>query len=205
MDNVKSAIEAVLFAAGESVPVDRLSLVLGIETGVVLENAEALSREYEQDGRGIRLLFLDGSLQLCSAPDYSGLISSVLETRRPAMLSQPALEVLAVVAYYQPVTRAFVDRIRGVDCSYTISSLLQKGLVEISGRLEAPGRPALYSTTDAFLRVMNISSLDSLPPLPAISDSEGLKKLQDQIQMLRMNEAAEQLSISEMNDTSKEE
>lgn len=204
MDKVRSAIEAVLFAAGECVPVDRLSLVLGVDREVILDTAASLAEEYEQSGRGIRLLFLNGSLQLCSAPEFSELISRTLETRKPAMLSQPALEVLAVIAYYQPVTRAMVERIRGVDCTFTLSSLLQKGLIEITGKLDAPGRPALYSTTDAFLRVMNISSLEQLPPLPAITDSEGIKKLQEQIQMLKMNETAEQLSITELEETSKE-
>lgn len=198
MDNIKSALEAVLFASGECVPIDRLSLVFGIGSDAVLENARQLAAEYVQQNRGIRLLILDGNVQLCSAPDYSGLISSVLETRKPAMLSQPALEVLAIIAYYQPVTRAMIERIRGVDCSYTVSTLLQKGLIRISGRLEAPGRPSLYSTTDVFLRVMNIGNLEELPPLPAIADSEGLKKLQDQIQMLKMNETAEQLIMSEI-------
>ena len=202
MDKVRSAIEAVLFAAGECVPVDRLSLVLGVDREVILDTAASLAEEYEQSGRGIRLLFLNGSLQLCSAPEFSELISRTLETRKPAMLSQPALEVLAVIAYYQPVTRAIVERIRGVDCTFTLSSLLQKGLIEITGKLDAPGRPALYSTTDAFLRVMNISSLEQLPPLPAITDSEGIKKLQEQIQMLKMNETAEQLSITERKEVS---
>lgn len=121
---------------------------------------------------------LDKSLQMCSAPQYAKTIARVIEHRAPPKLSPPALETLAVIAYFQPVTRAYVDEVRGVDSSYTVSSLVEKGLIEAAGRLEAPGRPTLYRTTEAFLRVMGVSELEELPPLPDMSSTDGLEKLQ---------------------------
>ena len=147
--------------------------------------AEALAEEYERGGRGFRLVRLDKSLQMCSAPQYAKAIARVIEHRAPPKLSPPALETLAVIAYFQPVTRAYVDEVRGVDSSYTVSSLVDKGLIEPSGKLEAPGRPTLYKTTEAFLRVMGVSELSELPKLPDMASTDGLEKLQGAIEALR--------------------
>lgn len=190
---LEAALEAVLFAAGEPVPAARISLVFGLPEEEVYAAAERLAAEYESAGRGIRLLRLDKKLQLCSAAEYAQLITKVIETRTAPRLSPSALEALAVVAYFQPVTRAYVDQVRGVDSSYTVSSLVEKGLIAPAGRLDAPGRPTLYRTTDAFLRVMGISSLDKLPSLPDMSATDGMEKLQSAIDALRGQ--GEQLSI----------
>ncbi|MCF0137839.1 MAG: SMC-Scp complex subunit ScpB [Oscillospiraceae bacterium] len=184
IQNIKSSIEAILFASGEPVPAARISLVLEISEELVFSAAKELSDEYSFNRRGIRLLRLDRSLQLCSAPEYAPVISKTLEQRKPPMLSQPALETLAVVAYFQPVTRAYIDQVRGVDSSYTVSVLLEKGLIERCGRLDVPGRPSLLRTTDVFLRTMGVSSLDELPELPDISAGDGVKKLEDAIEKL---------------------
>lgn len=181
MTDLKTALEAVLFAAGESVPVGRLSLVFAVEQEDIMRAAKELSDEYDREGRGIRLLRMDNKLQLCSAPEYAQLIIKTLEQRKPPMLSQSALETLAIVAYYQPVTRAMIEKMRGVDSSYTISSLQDRGLIETCGRLEVPGRPTLYATTDAFLRVMGIETLQQLPPLPEVQGSEGTEQLRKSI------------------------
>ena len=181
MTDLKTALEAVLFAAGESVPVGRLSLVFAVEQEEILQAAKELSDEYDREGRGIRLLRMDNKLQLCSAPEYAQLIIKTLEQRKPPMLSQSALETLAIVAYYQPVTRAVIEKMRGVDSSYTVSTLQDRGLIEICGKLEAPGRPTLYATTDAFLRVMGIETLQQLPPLPEVQGSEGTEQLRKSI------------------------
>ena len=181
MTDLKSALEAVLFAAGESVPVGRLSLVFAVEQEEIMQAAKELSDEYDREGRGIRLLRMDNKLQLCSAPEYAQLIIKTLEQRKPPMLSQSALETLAIVAYYQPVTRAVIEKMRGVDSSYTISTLQDRGLIETCGKLEAPGRPTLYATTDAFLRVMGIETLQQLPPLPEVQGSEGTEQLRKSI------------------------
>ncbi len=179
------ALEAVLFASGEPVPVARLSLVFGVPEEDILVTADKLGEYYEKNGRGIRLLRLGGSLQLCSAPEHAKLIARVIEHRAAPKLSPSALEALAVIAYFQPVTRAYVEQVRGVDSSYTVSSLAEKGLIEPAGRLDAPGRPTLYRTTEAFLRVMGISSLEELPTLPDMSEADGLEKLQNAVEELK--------------------
>ena len=188
------ALEAVLFASGEPVPSARLSLVFGVPEEDIIDVAEALAREYEEKRRGVRLLRLGKSLQLCSAPEYAKLISKVIEHRAAPRLSPSALEALAIIAYFQPVTRAYVEQVRGVDSSYTVSSLAEKGLIEPVGKLEAPGRPTLYRTTEAFLRVMGVSSLDELPALPDMNETDGLEKLQDAVEKLKSR--GEQLEIA---------
>lgn len=192
--NIKSAIEAILFATGEPVPAARISLILEIPEDEVYSTAKQLADEYSFNQRGIRLLRLDNKLQLCSAPEYAMLIAKTLEQRKPPMLSQPALETLAVVAYFQPVTRAYIDQVRGVDSTYTVSVLLEKGLIERCGRLDVPGRPSLLRTTDAFLRTMGVTELSELPELPELGTSEGAKNLEDAIEKLNSSDA-NQLSI----------
>ena len=200
MNEFSPAIEAVLLAAGDSVPIARLSLILGLDESVVRQSLEELHNLYESEGRGFRVLFLDDKAQMCSAPEYAGIISKFMEQRKPPMLSQPALETLAVVAYFQPVTRAYIEQIRGVDSSYTVSMLVERGLIEESGRLEVPGRPVLFRTTDVFLRTMGVSALSELPPLPEVSGGEGLDKLQAAIDRLSNPDPAphEQISIGEI-------
>lgn len=171
--DIEAAIEGILFASGEPVSIERLAAVLGIDSRLVVDTAEVLRTGYETKKRGIRLVRLENSLQLCSAPEYADYIRLALETGRQPKLTQPALEVLAVIAYFQPVTRTYVEQVRGVDCTYTISLLQNRGLIEPRGRLAVPGRPLLYGTTPAFLRTFGIASLDELPELPNFSEREG--------------------------------
>ena len=196
-ENLSSALEAILFAAGDSVPLGRLSLVLETDEQIISEALEILSAQYEDEGRGMRILRLDDKVQMCSAPEYAAIISRCLEQRKPPMLSQPALETLAVVAYFQPVTRAYVEQVRGVDSSYTVSMLMERGLIEECGRLEAPGRPAVFRTTDVFLRTMGVKKLSDLPVLPEVSGSEGLEKIQSAIDKLTKPQQTEQISMEE--------
>lgn len=193
--NLKSAVEAILFASGEPVEKARLSLSLGINDEETESLISELAKAYSDEGKGLRILSLGDKVQMCSAPEYREYINRVLEARRAPSLSKSALEVLAIVAYYQPVTRAAVDAIRGVDSSYTVGSLAEKGLIKVTGKLEAPGRPSLYSTTENFLRVMDISSLDELPALPDLTSSDGIMQLQESINTLMERENTEQLSI----------
>ena len=160
---LESALEGVLFAAGEPVAVERLCLGLEVDRPTLDAVAQRLMDKYSYDRRGIRLVKLDTSYQLCSAPEFAGYIRKTLESRKPARLSQPALEVLAIIAYNQPVTRGFVEQVRGVDSSSVVTSLVEKGLVEEAGRLELPGRPIAYRTTPVFLRCFGLESLDHLP------------------------------------------
>ena len=163
---LESSIEAVLFAAGEPVAIARLAQMLEVSDEDIVFAATKLADMYSFDRRGIRLIRLDDCYQLCSAPEHADLIRKTLETRKPPKLSQSALEALTIVAYYQPTTRAYVDKVRGVDSSYTIGLLQQRGLIEECGRLNVPGRPALFRTTQDFLRVFGLTSLEELPPMP---------------------------------------
>lgn len=197
--DISSAIEAILFAAGDSVPIARLSLILEVYEGEIENAASALAEKYIAERRGIRILKLGDKLQMCSAPEYASYITKTLEQRKPPMLSQSALETLAVVAYFQPVTRAYIDQVRGVDSSYTVGVLTQRGLIEPCGKLDVPGRPAVFRTTDVFLRTMGISELSELPPLPDMTNGEGIEKLQSAIDRLQ-NKDAQQISLGEITD-----
>jgi len=197
LEETAAALEAILFAAGEPVPAERIALVLGVEPEHVFEAGNLLEKRYGEQERGICLLRLDRNLQLCSAPAYADVITRTLEQRRPPKLSSAALEVLSIVAYFQPVTRAYIDQIRGVDSSYTVGVLAERGLIEACGKLDVPGRPTLYRTGDAFLRTMNIHSLDELPKLPEIGTDEGIIALQNKIEELQSGELEGQISFSE--------
>lgn len=205
MIDITSAIEAILFAAGDSVPMARLSLVLGVDDKDVEMSVKMLQEKYVEEQRGMRILRLDDKVQMCSAPEYAAFITKTLEQRKPPMLSQPALETLAVVAYFQPVTRAYVDQVRGVDSSYTVGVLTERGLIEECGRLDVPGRPVIFKTTDVFLRTMGISSLDELPELPDMTDSDGMEKLQSAIDELQNKPNVDQIALSEVTGETTEE
>lgn len=148
--NIKAAVEAILFASGASVERERIARSLEITPEKVDEAVSALLDEYSSAERGITIIRLDDSYQMTSRKEYAEQIRTVMDSRRNTPLSQAALEVLAVVAYNQPVTKAFVEQVRGVDCSGVIGSLTTKGLIEEKGRLELPGRPLLYGTTENF-------------------------------------------------------
>ncbi len=204
MSDLSSAIEAILFASGEAFSISRISLILGADVKEVELAAAFLQNEYKENRRGMRILRLDDKLQMCSAPEYAQIISLAMEQRKPPALSQSALETLAVVAYFQPVTRAYIDQVRGVDSSYTVSSLTERGLIEICGKLDVPGRPAIFRTTDVFLRTMGISSLDELPELPDMNTNEGVDKLESEIERLRSGEY-QQITINDLPENKDEE
>lgn len=170
IERAEQAIEAVLFAAGHPVTYDKLAAVIGLSARDIRNLTARLADSFE--GRGIQLLLYPDSCQLCTREEFAPLIREALDIKRGGNLSASSLEVLAVVAYNQPVTRAFIDTVRGVDSSYAVSSLLDKGLLEPVGRLEAPGRPMLLGTTEKFLRVFGLSSLAELPETEALSTAE---------------------------------
>ena len=193
---LESALEGVLFAAGEPVPVERLCLGLEVDRPTLDAVAQQLMDKYSYQRRGIRLLRLETSYQLCSAPEYADYIRKTLESRKPARLSQPALEVLAVIAYYQPVTRAYVDQVRGVDSSYTVGLLLERELIEEAGRLAVPGRPVLFRTTKNFLRSFGLSSLEELPELPDSSQEGSQMTLELESAVARLREEENEASAA---------
>lgn len=179
MKEIEAAVEGILFASGEPVAVDRICVALDMDRPTVELVLQRLQDYYSYERRGIRLLKMEDSYQLCSAPEYGDQIRKAFEIRKPAKLSQPALEVLAIIAYYQPTTRAYVDQIRGVDSSYTVGLLLDRHLIEECGRLQVPGRPRLYRTTQSFLRAFHLNSLEDLPQMPGL-EADGQMRLDDE-------------------------
>lgn len=175
MTQLESTLEAVLFAAGDAVSLDRLCAALETPREDILAAAGALEALYALENRGLMLRRIENRLQLCSRPMYAEAARRVTESRRAATLSPAALEVLTIVAYRQPVTRAFIDQLRGVDSGGTLAGLAEKQLIEEAGRLEVPGRPILYRTTGRFLQAFALESLDDLPALPALTENEQLE------------------------------
>ena len=157
-EEIRRGIEAILFAAGDPVGAERMALALGVSLEDVRVEAKHLMDAYSFERRGMRIIALEDAFQMVSAQEQSEVITRALETRKPPKLSASALETLTVIAYYQPTTKAFVEQIRGVDSSYTISALLNKKLIEEQGRLSVPGRPILYGTPPDFLRTCGLSS-----------------------------------------------
>ena len=184
---MEAAVESILFASGEPVNIERICVALAIDRPTAERILQGLMDYYAYERRGMRLLKIEDCWQLCSAPDYVEAIRRAFEIRKPAKLSQPALEVLTIIAYYQPVTRAYVDQIRGVDSSYTMSLLLDRGMIEECGRLQVPGRPRQYRTTKQFLRSFHLSSLDELPAMPDMGNDG----------QMRLNEVGEVVDDAE--------
>ena len=171
-NNVLSALEAMLFAAGDPVEPAKLAEVLDIDVENVIKMLGHLEATYDEREGGLRLIRVDGKYQICTREEYSEEIRGLLEIKKNTPLSQAAFEVLAIVAYNKTVTRSFIEQIRGVDCSGPVSNLIQKGLIEEKGRLDLPGRPLVYGTTDRFLRCFSLNSLDDLPDLPENTENK---------------------------------
>ncbi|MBO5203069.1 MAG: SMC-Scp complex subunit ScpB [Clostridia bacterium] len=163
--NIEGAIEAILYAAGYPVKYTKIAEVLGLDLRNTKTLIEHMAKDFnsEKSKRGINLLVFDETCQFCTKEQYAPYIREALGIKRGGNLSASSMEVLAIVAYNQPLTRTFVDQVRGVDSSYAMNSLIDKGLIEACGRLDAPGRPMLYVTTEKFLRVFGLQSLSELP------------------------------------------
>ena len=159
-----AALEAILFACGAPVAFDRLCEILGVNFEVLREAAAILKEKYSDDHEsGIQLITVEDAYQLCTKAYVAEYVKKALELRKTPPLSKASLEVLAIIAYNQPVTRSFIEMVRGVDSSAIVASLTEKGLVTEKGTLDAPGRPVLFGTTDAFLRCFGLESIDQLP------------------------------------------
>lgn len=172
IEELTGQAEAILFASGEPVALDRIAQVLGVRTAAAERMVSALQDKYNTPESGVHLLMLGDSAQFCTNPAFIEPVRAALDLKRNTPLSQAAMEVLAVVAYNQLVTKAFVEQVRGVDCSGVVGSLVQKGLLEERGRLELPGRPLLYGTTENFLRCFQLESIDRLPPPPGEGEQQ---------------------------------
>lgn len=175
---IESALEGILFTAGEPMERSRLAMAIGVSEQEVDGAAKRLADFYRYEQRGIRLVRLEDSYQLTSAPEHADIIRHALETRRPPQLSPSLLEVLSIIAYFQPTTRGYIEQVRGVSSSYSVNTLLERGLIEECGKLSVPGRPTLFRTTKLFLKTFGLTTLDELPSLPeeAEEKAEGEKK-----------------------------
>ena len=173
---LQGALEAILFAAGDPLPVKRIAAALELPVSEIDQAVKTLAAELDDRESGLVLKRLGDQVQLCTRTEFSEPVRAALAMKKNTPLSGAAFEVLAVIAYNQPVTKAFVEQVRGVDCSGVIGSLTQKGLIEEKGRLELPGRPIVYGTTPAFLRCFCIESLDELPPLPEKEPEEPVEE-----------------------------
>lgn len=189
LEEIHRGIEAILFAAGDPVGAERMALAIGVSVEEIHVQAKTLMDTYSFERRGMRIIQVENAYQMVSAQEQADIITHALETRKPPKLSASALETLTVIAYYQPTTKAFVEQIRGVDSSYTISALLNKKLIEEQGRLGVPGRPILYGTTPDFLRTFGLSSLDELPEVDLPQGSVDAEQVEMQLAIEEGGEA----------------
>ena len=186
---LQRAIEAILFAAGERIEMDRLAAVLETDAREIEKAVDALADELAFNRRGIRILRLEDGYQMVSSGEMADYVTKALETRKPPKLSASQLETLTIVAYYQPATKAVVEQLRGVDSSYSIGALLNKKLIEEAGRLNVPGRPIQYATTPDFLRTFGLSSLEELPPIEKVDLGEPVTEQPQDPDQITMEEA----------------
>lgn len=194
--SIEGAIEAILYAAGYPVKYEKIAEVLGLDLRNTKTLIEHMCDAYngEESKHGITLLMFEDTCQFCTKEQYAPYIREALGIRRGGNLSASSMEVLAIVAYNQPVTRTFVDQVRGVDSSYAMNSLIDKALIEACGRLDAPGRPMLYATTEKFLRVFGLRSLSELPETEVM-----LPPKNEEVPILREDDR--QISIEETTET----
>ena len=174
-EELQRAIEAILFASGERIDIQRFADVFEVDPDEVEAAADALANTYAYERRGMRILKLEKGYQMVSAGEMAPYVTKALETRKPPKLSSSQLETLTIIAYYQPATKAMVEQIRGVDSAYSVAALLNKKLIEEAGRLNVPGRPIQYKTTPDFLRTFGLSSLEELPPIDKIAFGEPIE------------------------------
>ena len=192
--------EAILFAAAEPLEYTKIAAVMGLDDDTMLSILDELTKKLDSDDSGVCLVRMDTKYQLCSKKEFVEPIRSILDLKRNSPLSQAAFEVLAIIAYNQPITKPYIEQIRGVDCSGVVNTLCQRELVEEKGRLDVPGRPVLYGTTANFLRCFSMSSLDELPELPT-ADREVLMSEVDNGQLSMFDGVGEEDSENASDST----
>lgn len=200
-DNLVSMIEAMLFASGDPVEASKLAEVLDIDIETVEKMLGHLSALYDERSSGLMIIRIDNKYQICTREKYSEEVRKLMEIKKNTPLSNAAFEVLAVIAYNKTVTRSFIEQVRGVDCSGPISSLVQKGLIEEKGRMDLPGRPLIYGTTDRFLRCFSLNSLEDLPDLPKNDEIDSIARDESQTSLFdneNKNDILKEKEISEI-------
>lgn len=199
-ENLVSTLEAMLFAAGDPVEPTKLAEVLDIDIETIEKMLEHLGAQYDERNSGLMLIRVDNKYQICTREKYSDEVRKLMEIKKNAPLSNAAFEVLAVIAYNKTVTRSFIEQVRGVDCSGPISSLVQKGLIEEKGRMDLPGRPLIYGTTDRFLRCFSLNSLEDLPDLPKTEEMESIAKDDSQTSLFDKENKSDILKEKEISE-----
>ncbi len=186
---VQGAIEAILFAAGDPVDIERLADIVDIDKKTLREILKRMMDEYTYDRRGIHIIRMEDSYQLCTRSEFSEYVSHLADPPRMLNLSNAALEVLSIIAYKQPVTKTSIEHIRGVNCDYIVNRLIERNFIEEKGRLDAPGRPILFGTTEHFLRIFGLEELTDLPEFDSLCQSieEG-----EQIEMVEFTELTQE-------------
>ena len=179
----KAAIEAILFAMGESVEISRLADALEEDVQSTKDILEEMAREYEQEGRGIGITQFDNAVQLCTKADMYEYLIKIAKAPRKMVLTDTVIETLSIIAYKQPITRVEIEKIRGVSCDHAINKLLEYDLITELGRLDAPGRPLLFGTTQQFLRCFGVGSLEELPELSTVQIEEFKQQAEAEVQM----------------------
>ena len=182
-DEAEAAIEALIFTMGESISAEAIGAVIGHDKATVIRLVHHLMDRYQNEKRGIRIIELDGSFQMCTSPEMYDYVIKLTHQPKKQVLTDVMLETLAIVAYKQPVTKAEIEQIRGVSCSHAINKLLEYGLITEAGRLNAPGRPILLATTEEFLRTFGVQSVEGLPSVSP-EEMETLKtEAEEEVQM----------------------
>lgn len=188
---IQAILESVLFAAGDAVDIEKLADIVDVDRRSLREILKKMIDDYNFERRGIHIIQLEDSYQMCTRGEYHDYVARLAEPRRKQSLSNAAIEVLAIVAYKQPVTRSTIEHIRGVNCDYIVNRLIERNLIEEVGRLDAPGRPILFGTTQEFLRCFGISALAELPDFESFGHSE------EEGEQLEMALEPKQLSMDE--------
>lgn len=183
---IQAVLEGVLFAAGDAVELEKLADIVDVDKRSLREILKKMMDEYDFERRGIHIIRLEDSYQMCTRGEYQDYVAMLAEPRRKQTLSGAAIEVLSIVAYKQPVTRSTIEHIRGVNCDYVVNRLIERGLIEEVGRLDAPGRPLLFGTTMEFLRCFGISALADLPEYDSLGQSEEGQQLEMELEQLTM-------------------
>lgn len=179
--SLEGAIEAILFSVGDSVEISKLSEVLETDKKQIREILTKMQEKYESKERGIRIMLLEDAVQLCTKPEYYQQLIKVVQKQKAYTLTDTVMETLSIIAYKQPVTKAEMEKIRGVSCDHAVNKLLEFGLIRELGRLNAPGRPLLFGTTEEFLRIFGVSSTDNLPVLNTVQIEEFKKEAEEEI------------------------
>ena len=179
----KAAIEAILFAMGESVEISRLADAIEEDIKTTRNILEEMTQEYRQEGRGIGITQLDDAVQLCTKAEMYEYLIKIAKAPRKMVLTDTVIETLSIIAYKQPITRVEIERIRVVSCDHAINKLLEYDLITELGRMDAPGRPLLFGTTQQFLRCFGVGSLEELPELSTVQIEEFKQQAEAEVQM----------------------